>query len=319
MAGQRRPGNPRRRASTIDQPWSGYRWEELVPSRGLRYPASGTTPMLAWTTSWPSSMRRSTGSPSTPRVMLRRGTWKRRSPPGTTRTIRATSFGAVARAGGQRGRASSRGPRATLERFDELLGRRVSMRALALLRILAGPAVLLHLRPFIADAIDGRSYRDAFYEPYASWYPEPPARSTSRCYGWRHRGGGHVGRTADAHRDRGDVRNRHIQPLLIDDPLSQQPRLSGDRACRADGRALRSRALGRRVAARAAQAPAARYLRPGWPLWLLRFEASAIYGASGLSKLLDSDWFGGTVTWLRVVRARDQLAASPLPAWAVRC
>jgi hypothetical protein len=56
---------------------------------------------------------------------------------------------------------------------------------------------------------------------------------------------------------------------------------------------------------------------PGWPLWLLRFECAAVYGASGLSKLLDPDWFGGTVTWQRVVRARDALGAWPLPDWAV--
>jgi Vitamin K-dependent gamma-carboxylase len=54
---------------------------------------------------------------------------------------------------------------------------------------------------------------------------------------------------------------------------------------------------------------------PAWPLWLLRFECAAIYGASGMSKLLDPDWFGGTVTWQRVVQARDQL--DPLPGWAV--
>ena len=57
---------------------------------------------------------------------------------------------------------------------DELLGRRVSMRSLALLRVLVGPVTLLHLRPFVADALAGRIYRDAFYEPYASWYPELP-------------------------------------------------------------------------------------------------------------------------------------------------
>src|SRR5918995_4197042 len=58
--------------------------------------------------------------------------------------------------------------------FDDLLGRAVSMRALALLRMLAGPAVLLHLQPFLSDAWDGRTYRDAFHEPYAAWYPELP-------------------------------------------------------------------------------------------------------------------------------------------------
>ena len=56
---------------------------------------------------------------------------------------------------------------------------------------------------------------------------------------------------------------------------------------------------------------------PAWPLWLLRFEAATVYGASGLSKLVDPDWFGGTVTWHRVVRVRDRLDASPLPDWAV--
>ena len=41
---------------------------------------------------------------------------------------------------------------------------------------------------------------------------------------------------------------------------------------------------------------------PAWPLWLLRFEAATVYGASGLSKLVDPDWFGGEVTWHRVER-----------------
>ena len=57
--------------------------------------------------------------------------------------------------------------------------------------------------------------------------------------------------------------------------------------------------------------------RRRWPLWLLRFECAAVYGASGLSKLLDPDWFGGTVTWQRVVQARDELERRPLPGWAV--
>jgi hypothetical protein len=34
--------------------------------------------------------------------------------------------------------------------------------------VLAGPAVLISLWPFLSDAADGRIYRDAFYEPYCS-------------------------------------------------------------------------------------------------------------------------------------------------------
>jgi hypothetical protein len=38
-----------------------------------------------------------------------------------------------------------------------------------------------------------------------------------------------------------------------------------------------------------------------------------VYGASGLSKLVDRDWFGGTVTWHRMVQVRDQLERRPCP------
>jgi hypothetical protein len=56
---------------------------------------------------------------------------------------------------------------------------------------------------------------------------------------------------------------------------------------------------------------------PGWPLWLLRVEAATVYGASGVSKLVDPDWFGGTVTWQRLNNSRALLDASVLPGWAV--
>jgi len=42
-----------------------------------------------------------------------------------------------------------------------------------------------------------------------------------------------------------------------------------------------------------------------------------VYGASGLSKLLDGDWYSGEVTWDRLVRTRHLLEASILPSWAV--
>ena len=85
----------------------------------------------------------------------------------------------------------------------------------------------------------------------------------------------------------------------------------------AGGRAVRAGAVGGRVAPPPPGATGARTSAPAWPLWLLRFECAAVYGASGTSKLLDPDWFGGTVTWQRVSSARAQLEAWPLPDWAV--
>jgi hypothetical protein len=203
--------------------------------------------------------------------------------------------------------------------FDDLLGRAVSMRALALLRVFAGPAVLLHLRPFLSDAWDGRIYRDAFYEPYAAWYPELPdgiyvallwlaaAAAVAMSLGFLTRLATTVTFTIVAynlflstthfHNNRGYL--VIVLGLLAVGPCG--PELSLDAW-------LRRR--------RGPRAPP-QLLAPAWPLWLLRFECAAVYGASGLSKLVDPDWFGGTVTWQRVVRARYQLDAWPLPDWAV--
>ncbi len=54
-----------------------------------------------------------------------------------------------------------------------------------------------------------------------------------------------------------------------------------------------------------------------WPLWLLRAQVCLVYLASGFSKLVDPDWFGGLVLWDRVVRYQYVLEPTPLPAWAV--
>lgn len=192
------------------------------------------------------------------------------------------------------------------------------MRALALLRVLAGPIALLHLWPFLADTLDGRIYRDAFYEPYASWYPEPP-RSLYVALLW-------VGAIAAVAMSMGLF--TRAATLATFGIVTYNVFLSTTHF-------HNNRAYLMIVLAALAVAPCGRdialdqWLRkrrglppldpsaPGWPLWLLRFEASAVYGASGLSKLLDPDWFGGTVTWHRVIRSRDHLAASPLPDWAI--
>ena len=200
--------------------------------------------------------------------------------------------------------------------LDELLGRAVSMRALALLRVLAGPAVLLHLQPFLSDATEGRTYRDAFHEPYAAWYPQVPdavyvgllwlaaAAAVAMSLGL-------LTRLATATTFGIVAYNLFLSTTHFHNNRAYLVIVLGLLAVAPCGRELSLDAWVRRRRG----LPALDSHAPAWPLWLLRFECAAIYGASGLSKLVDPDWFGGTVTWQRVVRARDELGV--LPDWAV--
>jgi uncharacterized membrane protein YphA (DoxX/SURF4 family) len=206
--------------------------------------------------------------------------------------------------------------RGVVAAFDALLGRAVSMRAFALLRVLAGPVVLLHLRPFLSDALDGRIYRDAFYEPYAAWYPEVPraiyvgllllaaVAAIAMSLGL-------LTRLATATTFVIVAYNLFLSTTHFHNNRAYLVIVLGLLTVAPCGRELSLDAWVRRRRGRPALDPSA----PAWPLWLLRFECAAIYGASGLSKLVDPDWFGGTVPWQRVVQARDQL--DPLPHWAV--
>ena len=203
-------------------------------------------------------------------------------------------------------------------RLDELLGRPVSMRSLALLRVLVGPAVLLSLWPFLSDALDGRIYSDSFYEPYAAWYPELPrtlyvallflaaTAAVAMSLGLLTRVATTTAFVIFAYNlflSTTHFHNNRAYLLIVLGVLAVAP-------C---GRELSVDAWLRRRRGR----PPLDTSAPAWPLWLLRFECAAIYGASGLSKLLDPDWFGGTVTWGRVVQARDDLERLPLPDWVV--
>ena len=202
--------------------------------------------------------------------------------------------------------------------LDELLARPVSLRALELLRVLAGPVVLLHLQPFLSDSLDGRTYGDAFYEPYAGWYPElsepvyigllwlAAVSAVAMSLGI-------LTRIATATTFALVAYNLFLSTTHFHNNRAYLLIVLGMLAVAPLGRELSVDAWlrGRRGQAKADLSA------PAWPLWLLRFEASAVYAASGTSKLVDPDWFGGTVTWQRVVRARDDLEAWPLPDWAV--
>lgn len=206
--------------------------------------------------------------------------------------------------------------RGLVDRFDALLGREVSMRGLALLRVLTGPAVLLHLRPYLSDSLDGHTYRDAFHHPYAAWYPELPEAAYITLI-WLAAVAavamsvGFLTRLATATTFTIVAYNVFLSTTHFHNNRAYLLIVLGVLALAPTGRELSVDAWLRRRQNR----PARKRSAPAWPLWLLRFECSAIYAASGISKLVDPDWFGGTVTWQRVVRARDELAA--LPDWAV--
>lgn len=209
------------------------------------------------------------------------------------------------------------GASSPVARLDELLGRRVSVRALALLRVFAGPIVLLHLRPFLERARDGQIYRDTFYEPYAAWYPELPRALYVGLLGLGAVAAvamslGFLTRIATATTFGVVVYNLFLSTTHLHSNRAYLVIVLAGLAVAPCGRELSVDSWWRRRRGRPPLDPAS----PGWPLWLLRFEASVVYGASGLSKLLDPDWFGGTVTWLRTVRVQDHLADSPLPGWA---
>jgi hypothetical protein len=205
-----------------------------------------------------------------------------------------------------------------MARFDELLGRRVSMRALALLRILAGPIVLLHLRPFLDGTLHGRIYSDAFYEPYAAWYPELP-RAVYIGLLWLAvvaavaMSIGLLARVATATTFAIVAYNLFLSTTHFHNNRAYLVIVLAVLAVAPCGRELSADAWLRRRRGLPPLDPSA----PAWPLWLLRFECSAVYAASGMSKLLDPNWFGGTVSWQRTLESRAQLESWRIPHWAI--
>lgn len=212
----------------------------------------------------------------------------------------------------------ARPARLSLASFDALLGTPISMRSLALLRVLIGPVVLLHLRPILDAARVGRIYRDSFYEPYAGWYPELPrgmyvamlwiavVAALAMTIGLLTRAATvavFVIVTYNVFLSTTNMHNNRAYLMIVLAGMAVAP-------C---GRELSVDAWVRRMRG----LPPLPTTSPGWPLWLLRFEAATVYAASGFSKLIDPDWFSGTVTWHRVVLVRERVDASVLPSWAV--
>jgi hypothetical protein len=206
-----------------------------------------------------------------------------------------------------------------LDRFDRLLARPVPVRPFALLRVFMGLVAFGHLRGYVAGALDGHIYSDAFHEPYAGWYPELP-RALYVALLWvglvacLALAAGVASRVAAAVTLGVVAYNLGLSTTHFHNHVAYLVIVLAAVAVVPCGRELSVDAWLRRRAGR----PDPPATTPGWPLWLIRLEAAVVYGASGGSKLVDGDWFGGRVTWGRVNNVRDRMASeTPLPDWAI--
>lgn len=192
-----------------------------------------------------------------------------------------------------------------VERFDRLFEQRGSMRGLAVLRIALGPVVVVHLSIFAHGLLQGRTYRDTFWEPWVSWWQPPVAieyllvfggmlAAVGMALGWRTRWTATVTLACVAGNfflSQHDFRHNRAFLLYL---------LAGV-ALGGAGRALALDARRRR--------DDTDWL---WPIWLLRFLAASVYFASGFSKLVDRDWVGGLVLWDRTVRFQHHVRDADL-------
>ncbi len=189
------------------------------------------------------------------------------------------------------------------------------LRAMAVLRILLGPIVLLHLRPFLEAARDGVIYSDRFYLPYADWYPEA-SRAVYEPLLWAAGVSavamslGVLSRLATAYTAAFVGYNLFLSKTHFAHNRAFLLILLVTVALLPVGRHYSVDALVRRLRRRPPPPPA-----PLWPIWLVRFEVVAVYLASGVSKAIDRDWWSGRVLQLRAIDNRQLGIDEGAPAW----
>jgi uncharacterized membrane protein YphA (DoxX/SURF4 family) len=164
-------------------------------------------------------------------------------------------------------------------------------------------------------AAGGVVYSDRFYEPYVAWYPEAP-RDVYAALLW-------LGIASAASLSLGLLARpaaAYLAGFVAYNLFLSQTHFHHNRAfllVLLVGLALTP--IGRRFAI--AGWLGRRRGRPRssegwlWPLLLMRFEVAAVFLVSGLSKLIDPDWWGGTVLELRFLDGRAMAQEAGLPDW----
>ena len=187
--------------------------------------------------------------------------------------------------------------------LGEVFDQPASVRGAAVLRIVLGPSVIWHLRPFLVDALNGITYHDRFQQPWWPWYPNAPdglyvallwigvAAALLMTVGlWSRTATWAAFAVVAYNLFLSQTHFHHNRAFLV-------ILLAGVALCD-NGRVLSLDALRR---------PPPVDLGLVWPLWLLRFEAAVVYFASGFSKLIDPDWVGGRVLHDRAVRYQNEV------------
>jgi uncharacterized membrane protein YphA (DoxX/SURF4 family) len=204
-----------------------------------------------------------------------------------------------------------------LRRINDAIDEIVDYRALVPLRIAAGPLVVLHLRPFLELAADGITYRDRFWMPFMSWLPAVSGDVYIAMLWVAAVGGllisiGLFTRVAAATTAVVVGYNLFVSQVHYHHNRTFLLVLLVGLAVVPVGRVFSLDALMARRRGTPLPPPTARR----WPLMLLRFQVAAVYFASGFSKLVDPDWFGGTVTRIRVEwYSADAVAAGVPERW----
>jgi len=204
-----------------------------------------------------------------------------------------------------------------IEHLDRFLSQRVSTRSLGIVRVLAGMIALVHLEPFVTDALRGDTYQDYFHHAYSALYPELPEAAYAGllvigCLAAVGMSLGLWSRVTTSLTFGVVAYNLFLSTAHFHNNRAYLVIVLALLALAPCGRALSVDSWLRR---RRGQ-DAGDQTGEAWPLWLLRFECAVVYGASGFSKLIDPDWFGGTVTWGRMVAQEAAVRSSALPAFA---
>ena len=209
-----------------------------------------------------------------------------------------------------------RGPRllAALHSLNRAIDAPIDIRPLVPLRVALGPIVLMHLTPFVARLVDGETYRNTFHVPFAAWYPELPESLYGLALGLGvvaalAMSAGLLTRFATAYAACFVGYNLFLTKTHFHHNRAFLLVLLIGLALLPVGNSFSLDAWLARRRGRPLQPTGVR-----WPLMLLRFQVAAVYVASGFSKLIDGDWWGGVVTQLRVERFGQAAVDAGVPA-----